>query len=120
MTKRQSRKQLLIQLHNLGIDQSFDDLLVNESKSVGKKVSKAALIRHHHGFTPETSCLIGDTEDDLLAGKELGIMTIAVLSGLRNQAILTRYQPNHVVENISELGKMRAIAKNIFCICLAP
>ncbi len=46
--------------------------------------------------------MVGDTEADIVAAQTYGIKVIAVLSGIRDRAQLERYQPNLIVNNLSE------------------
>ncbi|MGB3691645.1 MAG: HAD family hydrolase [Spirulinaceae cyanobacterium] len=53
---------------------------------------------------PEASAswMIGDTEADMIAAKTHQIKSIAVLSGIRDRPQLEKYQPNFIVNNLSE------------------
>jgi phosphoglycolate phosphatase-like HAD superfamily hydrolase len=44
--------------------------------------------------------MIGDTEADILAAKSFNIPAIAVLSGIRNQTQLQKYQPHQILPNL--------------------
>ncbi|PZU97914.1 MAG: haloacid dehalogenase [Pseudanabaena sp.] len=44
--------------------------------------------------------MIGDTEADIITAQRFNIPAIAVLSGIRNQTQLEKYQPNHIVPNL--------------------
>jgi len=46
--------------------------------------------------------MVGDTEADILAGQRLGIPSLAVLSGIRNQHHLDKLAPWKVVQNLHE------------------
>ena len=52
------------------------------------------------------SAIIGDTEMDILVGKNLEILSIAVLSGIRNKEKLDAYKPDYIIEDISYLSKI--------------
>ncbi|MFN9174469.1 MAG: HAD family hydrolase [Synechocystis sp.] len=56
----------------------------------------------------ESTWMVGDTEADILAAQRVGIPAIAVLSGIRDQEQLERYQPDFIVENL-------AAAVDLFC-----
>jgi phosphoglycolate phosphatase-like HAD superfamily hydrolase len=45
--------------------------------------------------------MVGDTEADIAAAKKHNIPVIGVLSGIRSQEQLEKYQPDHIVENLS-------------------
>jgi phosphoglycolate phosphatase-like HAD superfamily hydrolase len=44
--------------------------------------------------------MIGDTEADIIAAQSHNIPVFAVLSGIRNQAQLEKYQPNQILPNL--------------------
>jgi phosphoglycolate phosphatase-like HAD superfamily hydrolase len=46
--------------------------------------------------------MVGDTEADMIAAKNHGIKAIGVLSGIRDRAHLSRYEPEAIVNNLSE------------------
>jgi phosphoglycolate phosphatase-like HAD superfamily hydrolase len=45
--------------------------------------------------------MIGDTEADIYAAQSYNIPAIAVLSGIRNQQQLEKYQPSHILDDLS-------------------
>ena len=47
--------------------------------------------------------LIGDTETDILAGRNLGFETIAVLNGIRSYSILKETNPSHITDSIQQI-----------------
>ena len=47
--------------------------------------------------------LIGDTEDDINAARELGGVSVAVTSGIRNKTYLARFSPDVIVPSINGL-----------------
>jgi phosphoglycolate phosphatase len=46
---------------------------------------------------------IGDSGEDILAGKELGIFTVGVTSGASVDERLEKYAPNLIVGSVAEL-----------------
>jgi phosphoglycolate phosphatase-like HAD superfamily hydrolase len=44
--------------------------------------------------------IIGDTEADIIAGKQLGLRTFAVTSGIRNAAFLKAIEPDYVIDRV--------------------
>ena len=47
--------------------------------------------------------MIGDTEADVLAGKQVGLGTVAVLSGIRDEAHLSRAPADFLLPDIRSL-----------------
>lgn len=60
------------------------------------------------GGTPQNTAMVGDRlETDIAGGKAAGIQTILVLSGISQRHDVnhgTPYQPNHIFQDIRELG----------------
>ena len=44
--------------------------------------------------------VIGDTEADILTGRELKASTVGVLTGIRNNDLLQSYKPDYIIKNI--------------------
>jgi phosphoglycolate phosphatase-like HAD superfamily hydrolase len=47
--------------------------------------------------------MIGDTEADVISGKQLGMRTFAVTSGIRDQAFLADLEPDYIVGGVAEV-----------------
>ncbi len=52
--------------------------------------------------TAEDTWMVGDTEADIIAAKSHGVKVIAVLCGIRDQEQLLLYNPDLIVETLSE------------------
>lgn len=52
---------------------------------------------------PENCIMVGDSEDDIIAGKSAGAKTIAVLWEYKNKEELENLNPDYVVESVEEL-----------------
>lgn len=99
ITARQHPSNLMLQLENLDLIKYFKSVLVTEQKN-----SKTDLIRSLD-FPLNASAIIGDTGEETLVGKELGLITINVLTGFRNKAVLETYQPDFIYKDLTEFGK---------------
>lgn len=99
VTLRRSGDNLEWQLRELGLG----DLLHRVLRGLGDEHAKASLIAN--GGVPYGSddLWIGDTEVDLRAAALLGIRCAAVLSGIRDQPLLTRENPDFMIADIREL-----------------
>lgn len=101
ITGRQSYSNLVGQLENLKISNYFSAIL-----NTANKISKEEmLLKHSHNFKSD-DIIAGDTGIEILAGKKLGIITVAVLSGFRNKAALEKYQPDYLFEGINQIPEM--------------
>lgn len=102
VTMRRCPLTLQFQLKRLKLHQIFDHVL-SRKKAESGITDKVALLRKHVVSLPAGSAIVGDTEEDVLAGKALGIVTIAVLTGLRGRSVLETLRPDYIVENIKDV-----------------
>jgi phosphoglycolate phosphatase len=96
VTARQNPSLVEKQCKDLGWLDYFNKILVTEQKK-----TKSALIREYVKCTTD-DYFIGDTGEDILAGKDLGLKTIAVCSGVLCKNILMEYHPDHIFETLEE------------------
>lgn len=54
----------------------------------------------------KNTLMIGDTELDIICGKNAGALTCAVLYGYRNEEQLKSYQPDYLLKNLNDLNKI--------------
>jgi phosphoglycolate phosphatase len=96
VTSRQNKSNVIIQLKNLSIYRYFADVLVTEHKC-----EKAELITKLQYKAEDF--IVGDTGYDVLTGIKLGIHTIAVSYGFLNKQKLEDYNPEFIVNSLSEI-----------------
>lgn len=97
VTGRQSRDLLINQMLKLNIYDYFTDIF-----NTGQRIGKADCVRANIELGDD-DVFIGDSGEDILAGKELGIFTVGVTSGASNRERLIKYVPNLIIESVSEL-----------------
>ena len=100
---RRNEQNLLSELQRLGIKDRFKRVLTGHSETDGFD-KKIELISEVLGS--ESGTIIGDTEADIVAGKELGLTTVAVESGIRDGEFLEELKPDFLLKDISELEKV--------------
>jgi phosphoglycolate phosphatase-like HAD superfamily hydrolase len=61
------------------------------------------MIAADHGFDPEESLLVGDTEGDVLAARRVGISALGVRNGLREPRVLAAAGPCVLIDTIEGL-----------------
>ena len=54
--------------------------------------------------TEKNDFFVGDTGKDIQAGKALGMRTIGVLSGFRNEERLLKYNPDFIIDYITNFN----------------
>lgn len=97
VTGRQYPERVLGQIENFGWGKYFEKILVTEQSK-----SKFELIKNNIDVSSE-DIFIGDTGEDILTGKKLGIKTIAVTSGIFNKEVLSEYDPDLIINNVEEI-----------------
>jgi len=94
VTARQHRNKTIEQIGALGLIDIFQDVLVT-----GRKQKKHELI-YRSIKTSSADWIIGDTGEDIRAGKTLAINTAAVLSGIMTREQLAAYDPTKIIESV--------------------
>ncbi|MBE9066723.1 HAD family hydrolase [Leptolyngbya cf. ectocarpi LEGE 11479] len=108
VTLRHPRQvQAFLQAHDLSqcIDEIFGALDINAAH-LNRAEQKVALLERaitaqkNQGYKTFPTCMIGDTEADIIAGQRAGIVTVAVTNGIRSHDYLKRYQPTSIASNL--------------------
>lgn len=99
VTGRQHLDRLVPQMRKLGLYDYFSDII-----NTAPKQSKAELVRSRAAWDAD-DILVGDTGEDILAGKELGMRTVAVTSGALSEKTLRKYHPDLVLESVVHLTR---------------
>lgn len=108
VTLRHPRQvQMFLQAHDLSqhVDEIFGASDINAAH-VNRTEQKVALLeraiaaQHDQGYQTYPTCMIGDTEADIIAGKQAGIATVALTNGIRSHDYLERYQPTSIAANL--------------------
>jgi phosphoglycolate phosphatase len=97
VTARQHPERAVAQVDKLGWRRYFSEILVT-----GQKLSKAALIRSRL-TTSANDIWVGDSGDDVVGGKELGVRTVAVTSGGLGETALREYLPDQILASVVDL-----------------
>lgn len=110
---RQSKSNALEELKDLGLNKKFKKIMIGRLNDSASE-TKASFIKDILGKekSPKQSVIvIGDNEDDIIAAKNQNIISISVLSGIRNKQVLQRLHPHFIIKDISFLQEL--IDKNI-------
>jgi phosphoglycolate phosphatase len=97
VTARQSKKNLHEQIINFEWKDIFEEVLVTENKKEKVHLIQETVDVHKDDW------FIGDTGKDIQTGKLLGIKTAAVLSGFLGKEQLLSYEPDIIVEAVTDL-----------------
>lgn len=112
VTLRKNTDTALKQVKGLGIDKYFSTLLIGgENKDEQTFDAKTRMIQAEAEDSGELGkILVGDTEGEIVAAKNLGITSVAVLGGIRSKNYLQSYAPDYMISHIRQLP---AIIKEI-------
>ncbi len=98
VTLRASRTRLDRQLAQLGLRDAIAMVLSAPAPAGEHWRAKVALAERLAG---RLGWFIGDTETDLRAGRALGLRTVGVTCGLRNQRLLAAERPDMIVGSLA-------------------
>ncbi len=108
VTLRTYPEKVIQELNDLDIAQWFTRVLVCMGDHSLKWQTKAATVRELEILDSENvrECIfVGDTETDILAGKELGMTTIGVAFGIRTPEIIERAGPDMIFDDPDEFSR---------------
>lgn len=103
VTLRRSKENLRQELRHLKIFDFFSDIHDDFKEGVNSWEITASLVRQDVYFERNNSIIVGDTEDTALVARHLGITGFLVLSGIRSEAFLKKYQPTYIINDITQL-----------------
>lgn len=104
VTLRSSPTQLDSQLKKTGLAPFFEAILTTGGHGIFPRwLVKQRLIVERFAEDLSGGWFIGDTETDILAGNDLGLSTIAVLSGIRTRELLSICRPQWTIASIRAL-----------------
>jgi len=103
VTLRKDKKALYEQLKKKKIIKIFDKILITSGRSQYPKWKIKSKLLKKYGKFNKNSIIIGDTETEILAGKHLGIKTIAIANGMRGKKFLQKYKPDALIDNFSKV-----------------
>lgn len=98
VTARQHPDLAREQIAALGMAAYVEDIVVTRQLS-----DKADAVRQRIAVRPSDR-MVGDTGEDIRAGKALGVRTAAVLTGVLSAARLEEYGPDLIVQTVCELA----------------
>lgn len=108
---RKSKRFLINQLDDLGLYKFVDDVFVINENPAGKNhdFMKTTLIEkliRKHKFAPSECAIVGDTVADIRGGKQTGVKTVAIPTGLAGRKLLANEKPDRIINDISDVVKI--------------
>lgn len=102
VTRRNNADGVKKQIEKYGLNSLISSLLVIPQGTV----TKAEIISNHF-VVGANDIFVGDTEDDISSGLELGIETVFVLSGIRSKWIVSKLKAVDKVTIINDISEIR-------------
>jgi phosphoglycolate phosphatase len=99
---RRNEANLRGQLNKLQIAQYFTEILSGHSESDGFD-KKLELVGKRIDLEKERGVIVGDTEADIITGQKLGMITIALTSGIRDAQFLENLHPDYIIEHLDDM-----------------
>ena len=81
----------------------FDRVLSSGDQRTPRWQIKVDLIKLDQPTVPGAGVVVGDTETDILAGKALGLRTVAVLNGIRTEDFIKEVGPDLIISGLGEI-----------------
>lgn len=102
-----SWKPALLPLSENNLIQYFEAIITRED-SFAPKPSPEGMLEclSRMGISPDCALTVGDSPLDIRAGKMVGMLTIAVLSGIASRGLLETEEPTAIINDISELTRL--------------
>lgn len=117
VTLRHPRQvKTFLQVHDLSqhIDEIFGALDINaahlnRAEQKVELLKRAIAAQKAQGYQTYPTCMIGDTEADIIAGKQAGIVTVALTNGIRSHEYLKRYKPTSIDSTLLQAIQSRRV-----------
>jgi len=102
-----SRAAALTSLRTVGLER-FTSVLVSRDDSSRMKPDPEMLIRSAHRIAaPVNSCIhIGDSNVDVMAARNAGMLSIAIMGGVSQPEQLMRSRPHIIINELDELSSL--------------
>ncbi len=94
----------LLPLKKAGLEPLIEAVIVIEDTACMKPSPEPVqACARRLGVATERSCLVGDADVDILAGKRAGTCTVGVLTGVDDRATLAAHGPDLIVSSVRDL-----------------
>lgn len=98
------RKTAEIGLRLFGLDKFFSVVVtIDEVERVKPDPEPLLLALEQLGSKPETALMVGDSNHDILGGKNTGTKTAGVAWSIKGEAFIRSFEPDYVLENMRDL-----------------
>ena len=93
------------QAKKLGVREHFRDIIAFEVGDATFRVrGKGARLKEYlHAQPPRAAMIVGDTEEEIEIGRELGLTTVAITDGMCSTARLRAMKPDYLVQSLNQI-----------------
>ena len=106
---RHDEAVLAADLRRLRVQGFFSRVVTAAGRPPGD-TAKGELIRQHAPVNGGDGLVVGDSEADVEAARELGLPSVCVLTGIRDLAFLETLRPDFIIDSVAQLpGLVRSI-----------
>jgi phosphoglycolate phosphatase len=102
VSARHNKKDTLEEITGMGLTKYFTSIYVGHMH-VNGRVAKRKAIEPVLTGRSGPFLIIGDTQDEIEAARDLNGISVAVLSGVRNRTLLASYRPDYIVRDIRNI-----------------
>lgn len=100
---RRNNDALMSELEHLELKQYFKEAISGHTDGEGFELKKQII---KELVNDSETLVVGDTEADVLAAKQLKCHSVAVLSGIRSEQILAELRPDYLISSVIELPQI--------------
>jgi phosphoglycolate phosphatase len=104
VTLRNDKQNLFWELDQLKLTEYFTEILVGSPASKNKVALVKTYLKENSGR--DNCVIVGDSEVDVYAGKEMGFLTVAFTGGVRSRNFLSKVEPDFCIDNLFEIFKI--------------
>ncbi|MEA5463084.1 HAD family hydrolase [Leptothoe sp. PORK10 BA2] len=80
---------------------------LNQAEQKVALLERALAAQKSQGYQTSPTCMIGDTEADIIAGQRAEMITVALTNGIRSYDYLKRYQPTTIAPTLLQAVQSR-------------
>lgn len=105
VTLRNRRENLMWELNHFNLGFYFANILTKEDNHGDYRI-KMELISGFCGSDNAQGVLIGDTEADIRAARELGLISCGVTFGIRTEKYIRNLRPDYIADSVVSMGEI--------------
>jgi phosphoglycolate phosphatase-like HAD superfamily hydrolase len=109
VTLRRDARALAQQIERLGLGDRFAAVLCRADARGAD--SKIGLLRSYGAAIERDDVIVGDSEADIEAARTLGLRSVCVTNGVRDDAYLRRLQPDILVQGVAHVATALACTR---------